>query len=89
MMALGREDSMEIEHEMALNPKYIKKALIAKELLFNVEGMDADTLYQMNRVIDLGIAVVTEHLNKKYKLKYPCSPWDFVGMTEEEYGRFL
>lgn len=80
---------MNIEHDLALNPEYIEKALLAKEALFHVEGMDERTLYHMCRVIDMGIAVLTEHLNKKYKTEVPCSPWDFIGMTRKEYERYL
>jgi hypothetical protein len=67
----------------------IEKALLAKEALFHTEGMDEDTLYKICRVIDKGILVVTEHLNKKYKPEGPLSPWELIGMTKEEYDKYL
>ena len=72
-----------------MNSRFIKDALIAKEILFETEGVDIDTLYRMCKVIDAGILVCTNKLNKKYKTPYPSTPADFIGETREEYEKRL
>ena len=72
-----------------MTSSFIEKALIAKEELFHLEGMDENTLYQMCVVINEGIQVVTDKLNKKYKTPYPCSAADFIGMPKEEYDEHI
>lgn len=68
---------------------FISKGLLAKEVLYGTEGMDMDTLYKMCRVIDEGIMVVTDKLNKSYRTEVPCAPYDFIGMTKEEYDKHI
>lgn len=78
-----------VEHEFAYSSIDIEKAILAKRKLFEVEGMDEDTLYRMCRVIDEGILVITNILNKKYKTEVDCAPYDFIGMTKEEYDSHI
>ena len=72
-----------------MSSRYIKDVIIAKEVILEAEGVDVDTLYRICRILDEGVIAWTDKLNKLYKTDYPCTPADFIGMTQEEYGKQL